>query len=462
MTLLYTAIILLTGLLVSYLLAKNMHFVERLSIGFGIGMLYYSLIYFLIMFSGRALNNYHIGFSIAITLILLIIFNIKNKYISADFKSLRNFNLTKLKIVLNRPAAKEKRILLIYLILLGFVITAVTLFWPISEWDALTLYDFRGRIYADGLTFKDVQKLDSLDTFNAGYYFSYPPSTSLLHASYYLLGSNQPQILYPIIYFSLGLFFYLYLSKRTSPGVSFLLTITLMSINIFVNHALVPYSNLAFTYFYFVSTILLVEYISMEQDTNSLFLSGLFLAGSSWMRSVEPFYIINLLAIFLFLILKKKNLVNLIIFAAPVLAIRKVWSLTQSHYATQSFLNNINYSGTATNFINLIFSVAPKAISALYGFLIQNLLIFSVFAIVVLYLLIKRLPKANVQVIWLVGIILSNFAVISVGTVVIGVLLPGRSEIYDSINRFGIFLYPLILFVTGLVINEITKEVASE
>jgi hypothetical protein len=309
-------------------------------------------------------------------------------------------------------------------------------------------------VFAEGLSFSDVQKLDSFDKFNAGYYFSYPPSTSLIHASFYILGSNTPQIIYPFIFFSLVLFFYKVLSKNTSTNIALFTSCVLMLINTFVNHASVPYTNLPYTYYYFVSTILLIEYMLSGTDSGKLVLSGIFLAGASWIRSVEPFYIVNILTLFSFLLISRKNIFKILLFILPIAGIKFAWSYIQKKYATQSFLNNIDYKQILLNLFTSVPLVIEKAVTSFVSFIWSNGFIFGILILnTILYLITNKYSKIQFRS-WMLLIICVNLCFMLAGTIAIGILLPNRIEIYDSLSRFGIFLYPLILFVSGLSMSQ--------
>lgn len=447
MTLIYLIVIIITGVLLSNLIIKNISFMERVSIGVGLGILFYSLTYFVTLSFGYVLTSSLIINVFIFTLVVLIIFNYFFKRLFLP----KFIDFAKYKFIFNG----EMKILTFVLLILSSLIILITVFWPISEWDALTLYDFRGKVFSESLSFRDIQNLDNFDTFNAGYYFSYPPSTSLIHAAFYILGSNSPQVIYPVMYFALILFFYIHLSARVNRKIAFLITGVLMSINVFVNHASVPYTNLPYTYFYFVSTILLIEYLESGKDNYKLFVSGLFLAGASWIRSVEPFYIVNIFILILYLVTKKKNLISIIIFSSPVLIIRKVWQLIQNEYATKSFLNDVDYNTIIKNLFYTVPSVIVKALDSFVGFIHENIIIYVLLLIVTIYVVKKGIVEIYKSEMWLLLVIYSNLVVILTGTIAIGILIPGRNEIYDSINRFGIFLYPLIIYIAGLSIAKI-------
>lgn len=450
MTYIYLLILVLTGILISSLIVKKASIFERISWGIGLGIILYSLEFFIMLSLKVSLTLQNVILAIILNSIILVFLNIKNKGLIHD--------ISEIKVI--SKITGEKKYVFFAILFLGILISITAIFWPVSEWDALTLYDFRGKVFAEGLSFSDVQKLDNFDKYNAGYYFSYPPSTSLIHASFYILGSSTPQIIYPFIFFSLVLYFYKVLSKLSKGSVALFASCILMLINTYVNHASVPYTNLPYTYFYFVSTILLVEYINNSKKIDKLILSGIFLAGSTWIRSVEPFYIVNILTLMIYTVLQRKSFVNILIFAFPITFIKFVWSYIQKVYATQSFLNNLDYGYIISNLYSSIPQVIEKALSSFMLFVWNNGVIFSVlFLNIILYFVSKKDARTKFKS-WILLIIFVNLGLILAGTIAIGILLPNRIEIYDSLSRFGIFLYPLILFVSGLSLGEfkINKE----
>jgi len=444
MTYLNLLVIITTGMLISYIIVSKASVLERISWGIGLGIILYSVEFFSMLSMHISITSSNVLFVSFLNLTLFTFLNRKNKSIINDIKELKG----------SKSITGEKKYILLSMLILGGLISLIAIFWPISEWDALTLYDFRGKVYANGAQFSDVQKLDSFDKFNAGYYFSYPPSTSLVHASFYVLGSKTPQIIYPFIFFALVVYFYKVLSKYTSNSVAIFTSCILMFINTFVNHASVPYTNLPYTYFYFVSTILLVEYMLEDNRVDRLIMSGIFLAGATWIRSVEPFYIVNVLTLLIFILLKKKKFINALLFILPITFIKLFWNYIQKKYATQSFLNNIDYGQIISNLGTTLPMVFEKATSSFLSFILNNGFIFSMLILnVILHFFALKDTRTTFRS-WMLLIIFVNLALILAGTLAIGILLPNRLEIYDSLSRFGIFLYPLILFISGLSLAE--------
>src|SRR5258708_3191733 len=67
----------------------------------------------------------------------------------------------------------------------GFFLFTVTqnLYWPVFDWDALALYDFHAKVFA--------QTGGMIDGIQRGYFLHYQPYTSLLHTINYLFGAEQ-------------------------------------------------------------------------------------------------------------------------------------------------------------------------------------------------------------------------------------------------------------------------------
>jgi len=398
-----------------------------------------------IILFGVPLNSNIVIVSVLLLLLLLLVTNKK--------KEVENFNIDAIKSFLSN---KHKMVVMIATIVLFSLVLIVTCFWPITEWDALTLYDFRGRLFSYGYLLGDLAFLDSFDSYNPGYYFSYPPATSLMHASYYLIGSNYPQVMYPVLFFSLAAFFFSSLSRHVSSIVSIVLSLSLVSVPLLINHSMIPYTNLPYAFFYFVSVVYILRFFT-DDKWYLLYISSLFLAASSWIRFVEPFYLVNLITLFCIFIYKKNKIGAIFLYALPVLAVRFLWNNVQSHYAEVSFLNNFDVHIFLNDLIpSSILNF--KMVSTTYlNFIILNISIFWLLLINTLISLERfakdKFSDGNI----LICMIYLDLSVIFVGTLVIGVLIPGRSEIYNSIQRFGIFIYPQVYYLSFLQLKYILR-----
>lgn len=253
-------------------------------------------------------------FGLLIVSIVLMFFAL---LLSNSFKVIK---LSKVELVkkfqsLNKP---EKLILTVIVILVvGSLIQ--NLFWPVTDWDALALYDFRARIVAETGNFALGSEL--------GYFFQYPPFTSLLHTSLYVLGFEQAKIWYTILYASFIAVFYALIRKRTSRVMSLVGALLLAANPYMVEHSVMAYTNLAYVLFFSLGIIYLWDWLSEDSD-KSLLLGGILVGGSTWVRMSEPFWIVGIVLIILGLLIKKKTIRSLIFGIVAIvllLGIKSIW-----------------------------------------------------------------------------------------------------------------------------------------
>ncbi len=441
MTAIFLSIIIFTGYLFISLICRSLTIVERLALGFGAGFLLYSLSFFIQLLLGITMSKYSVLIITAILILPMLFFCYQQ--LIADFKNI---------IYKSRLMDKGNKIFLLALLFLGILIL-LSVFWPISKWDALTLYDFRGKLFANGLLFKDFQILDTFDKHNPGYYFAYPPATSLIHAAFYLLGGLSPQVIYPVFFLAMIILFYQSLVQLVSKPIAILFSLAFIFNRDFVTLSLLPYTNVPYIYFYFVSTIYLLKYVSMKKKSGGMLaISALFLSGASWIRFIEPFYIINLIVISYFVVKKHLRLKQLILYILPIFILRQLWGQTQHNFAQNSFLNNINVMMIIEKMFNLSLTSLIPAILAITGFVYSNIILFTILLLSLFLYWLGKDKNSEIQK-WIFVILFLNLIFIIAGSVIVGIVLPGREEIYDSINRFGVYFIPFILFSSALGIN---------
>ena len=201
---------------------------------------------------------------------------------------------------------------LVLKIVIGILFTLVlisviqNLFWPITDWDAMALYDFRARIVAETGSFSLGREL--------GYFFQYPPFTSLLHTSTYLLGFQRAKIWYSFLYGSFLLVFFALSRKQTNLLLSLFGTLALAVNPMISGNAIVAYTNLSYTMFLGLGVIYLWQWFS-SRDLNSVVLGSAFVAASCWVRSSEPFWLVGVLLLVGIIVssIQKKMLKNIIL-----------------------------------------------------------------------------------------------------------------------------------------------------
>src|SRR5262245_15047525 len=111
----------------------------------------------------------------------------------------------------------------------------VTLYWPIWTWDALAMFDYRGRVIA---------ATGSLDFLRREYWGTFPLLTSLAHALVYTLGGSAPQAIYPLYYLSLLIVVYENVKSISGRLVAAVTSLILGSTPIVWTHATEAFTNL--------------------------------------------------------------------------------------------------------------------------------------------------------------------------------------------------------------------------
>jgi len=187
----FTAIILL-GFLISRLFLVANHFLESLGLSFLLGSFFYTLV----LFIGNFIFDIPLTFFNSSVLLLFFLMFV---YLFLELFSIKPF-LFKLKIIFSK-----KNIPQIIAIFLFFLLFFVSFFYPVIDWDAVTLFDFRARIMLDTGFIKDTLFRISLK--------QYPPFTSLLHYWFYSLGLKTAMPLYVLFWGSFGLTSYALLRR---------------------------------------------------------------------------------------------------------------------------------------------------------------------------------------------------------------------------------------------------------
>ena len=174
------------------------------------------------------------------------------------------------------------------IIVFGILILIQDIFWPVTHWDALALYDFRAKVMvATGSLNSGVQ---------LGYFFQYPLFTSMLHATIYFTSLGIAKIYYFILYQAFLAVFYSTLRKKTTKEMSIIGTLIMATSPIPFYHSFMAYTNLP----YIIYACLGLIYLWLWFDNllvKHLLIGSMLLGLSTWVRISEPFYYLGLLII---------------------------------------------------------------------------------------------------------------------------------------------------------------------
>lgn len=176
-------------------------------------------------------------------------------------------------------------------------------YWPPTEFDALSMYDFRGRIF---FLHHNIQGISD------GYHASYPLFTSLSHTAMYFLGFEQPKLFYSVMLTGTILIFYSYLRRRQSRYVSLLGALLLITTPAVFYHSQIAYTNFVYLSFLGLSFIYLSELLT-SISVRDLAIFSLLFASASWTRpATHPYFLVNLLPLLYIAIRQRRAIIALL------------------------------------------------------------------------------------------------------------------------------------------------------
>lgn len=330
----------------------------------------------------------------------------------------------------------EKIIVVIIGVLLGGSIIQ-NLFWPITDWDAIVLYDFRAKIIATTGSFDEGVKL--------GYFFQYPPYTSLLHTSLYLAGVQYAKIWYSLLYAAFILGMYSLLRKRTDRLFS-LIGALLIAINpLIFEHATMAYNNLPYVIFISFGFLYLLSWIRSGKSSE-LFIGGIMTAASTWMRLSEPFWFFSVLMIIFGIFIHKKHIVYALISIALIYYLKQPWvQFVAIKEGTATVSAATLLPSGASNLLSLTLFKNVREVSVyLIQYVFPKLYAYMLPFCLTLYLLFKE-KKWSGLIETLIFFI--PLAMIYTGTLIFSMNFSEWNLIPDSAARMSMFLIPLVIYL---------------
>lgn len=332
---------------------------------------------------------------------------------------------------------------IIVLIGLNLFVAFQDIFWPVTDWDSLALYDFRAKVMViTGSLNQGVQ---------LGYFFQYPLFTSALHATAYLSGLGIAKIWYAVLYQASLITFFALLRKRTTLTMSAMGTLFLAIIPLMFSHGFTAYTNLAYTVYAGLGFIYLWQWWQ-DDRMDSLILGGMFVGLGTWVRISEPFYFIAVPLVLLGLgkqfFYKKGSKAQV---ACGIFVLLCVWftRLPWDQLISSLFGTNVN---TPINSLRLVSTWEPMAFIRRSGEVITYLTKYSLSVYQWYFLLATGLlvvdlkhKRWSVLVPWLT--ICSFLAIIFIGTMLLSFSLESWNRIGDSVTRMSMFLLPMWVYV---------------
>lgn len=418
-------LIILLGLEVTVILGVKVSLPERLSLSFLLGIGLSTFVIFLLAFV------FNLDFSLVNTFAVLSSLCVIS--LTLKFKETINFFRN---IRLKKITIKPKTT-----IFWGFVsaIFAYTLlvnsFWPISDWDALALYDFRSKLFL-----VDTNLIHA--ALSNEYFVQYPLLTSLAHLFVYQVGIGNPKFIYSLFYLSFIVIFYYSLRRHVSENKAIIFTVILSLVPEMLSNATIAYTNLAYVVYLCSGTFYLYDWIK-NKEHSSLLLSAILVGLSSWVRITEPFWLVPLFVVF-FYVFKDRKWKEFIYYLIIVLVFYLPWKLFMGYIngmaipvsgmANFTYIESLKYIDLGR--LLLVFSYLYENVFSTWG------LIFILFLVVILRAVVNWKRENNI----FLYITLLFFIFLFVGTLIFSITYPGWQDIPDSARRMSIFLLPMIIF----------------
>lgn len=348
---------------------------------------------------------------------------------------------------------KESKFSVVEKVMLGVIIFLVvtsfinTFFWPVSMWDSVVLYDFRGHVFASTGFMKNA--------FFNDYFYSYPLLTSLAHTITYLGGGKYPQFIYSLFYLSLGLSFFGLLREFVSRKVGILFTMLLMLTGPLFYHSLFSYTNLTYTVYVSLAAILIYLW-DKKKEGGYLVLSAILTGLSTWARSNEPFWLAILFIVVVVSIYRKK-IWNILIFSIFFFPIREVWKIFQGVLnggGSSTAQEVVGYSQVFSSFFDL------ERLGQVGGYLYKNVAvpwgaIFVAFILSTIFLFVLKVQKKYFLIFFITYTFLG---VLVAGTVQFSVSTDYWLRIGDAVQRLSMLFYPLFVYCVALVVQVKVKK----
>ncbi len=418
-------LIIFLGLEITVILGVKVSLPERLSLSFLLGLGFSTFIVFLLAYVFNLDFSLTNTFTILISL-CIVTFAIKCKEIICFFKEIK----------FKKVSIKPKMAIFWGFILAIFAYTLlINSFWPVSDWDALALYDFRSKVFLI-----DTNLIHA--ALASGYFTPYPLLTSLAHLFMYQVGLNNPKFIYSLFYLSFIVVFYNSLRKNVSENKTIFFTTILALVPEILTQTTTAYTNLPYTAYLCSGTFYLYDWIK-KREHSSLLLSAILVGLSSWVRITEPLWLVPLLIVIIISI-KEKKWKEFIYYPVIILTFYLPWKLFMNYVDRMTIVAS---DAAASNYPLLLREINIGRIGLIVDYLYKYVfstwgLIFLLFILVVIRAIISRKKGDNI----FLFITLLFFIAIFVGTLVLSTIFPWWQDIPDSARRMSMFLLPLIIF----------------
>ncbi|OGD08928.1 hypothetical protein A2397_05015 [Candidatus Amesbacteria bacterium RIFOXYB1_FULL_44_23] len=208
----------------------------------------------------------------------------------------------------------------LFILLFAILIFILPSLWfPVTGWDSITLYDFRAQIL--------LHTGNISDTLFRASVVDYPMFTTLLHFLFYRSGLSTPMPIYAFLYLLFGLQLYSLFRRTNSAKLSLVLALVVTMAPKLFEHSHIAYANFPYTIYLVLGTFYLY-YWTINKKMKDLLLGILLCLASLWIRSF-PFGLIPILAA-MFVSIKSTRTQMAAIIVAAIAILIKYWPINFS------------------------------------------------------------------------------------------------------------------------------------
>jgi len=426
------------GYLVVNLFLEKENVLEKLALGFIVGFGLFTYILFLIALRGIKFSPMNFSLILALSCSLFVLINKLFRH--------KIFSWTCCKSSFKKLCFLAK----ISFFWIGLVFVSLAIYdayWPMRGMDAYILYDFRAKLFATTGVMDNIIKQMN--------FFAYPLMTSLSHTWLYFLGFDNPMFFYFLFFIAFVTLFYFNLRKILDVNFSLIFTAIFCCFPDFYAQAQVAYLNLPYCAYLVLGSFYL--YLGIKQDKKSyFFISMILTALSGWVRSVEPFWMINVLIALLYGVIRPRKFPMAVLYSLFNYFFRAPWN-NFFHLGTRgSITARTQIIGGTTTFVQAVTDKADFSSVANYFFRYAILPYFILYILCLVMLILKMVHKKNDW--WFFLILWGSFMLLLLGTCVFSLGFSDWSKIPTSFQREVIFLIPMMIFFIAISFREVYED----
>ncbi len=429
-------LLIVLGYLMTKVLIKSVGFFEALSLGLLLSIGISTFLIFIYSWVGIKITV----LSVVVMLFLLIITSLLIcKKLKVGVLQLSSFKFGNI----GEFTWTERIVILLIIGSLGLSFF-LSLYFPITVWDALALYDFRAKIITETGFFVQVAR-------NYEYFAHYPLFTSLSHTVFYLVGITNPQFVYSMLFICFGTVFFINLKKISNRRVALVATLLLITIPEIFQHSTIAYTNLPYTIFY-VSGLIYLYNAYINERLDMLLVSSLLIGLSTWVRSDLPFWLTGILFVITLSVIKK-SIKPILIYLVPFLVIQQPWS----RFNSSMFGKSYSTVGQVTNASSsLMQGIDINRLIDIFMYIYNNVFVTwgALSVLFISFVIISIVNKSIKKTLFFLGFIIVNLFLLFVGTYLFSMNVNEWKEIADSAVRMSMFFPPLMLYYISIVIGK--------